>query len=79
MFADTTPPLLDELTQASQQEDRERLRRLAHKLKGSCESIGAARMAALCRALEASADDHARLVAELCEAYPATLTEIRAT
>jgi PAS domain S-box-containing protein len=77
LFADTTPPLLQQLTNAVHASDDEAIRRLAHKLKGSCQNVGAVKMAALCRALE---EPHARtapLADELQAAYPATLAEIR--
>jgi HPt (histidine-containing phosphotransfer) domain-containing protein len=53
------------------------VRRLAHKLKSSCENVGATRMATLCRTLEQPHGDPGPLVAELVAAYPATLAEIR--
>ncbi|HWM09280.1 MAG TPA: response regulator [Solirubrobacteraceae bacterium] len=77
LFIETTPPLLDELAAASQRGDREALRRLAHKLKSSCDNVGAVRMSAACRRLEDSADEYRALVDELRAAYPATLAELR--
>jgi HPt (histidine-containing phosphotransfer) domain-containing protein len=54
------------------------VRRLAHKLKGSCQNVGATRMGTLCRQLE-EPDTRAVAVAdELAAVYPATLAEIRA-
>jgi two-component system sensor histidine kinase/response regulator len=78
LFADTTPPLLEQLTNAVHASDDEAVRRLAHKLKGSCQNVGAVKMAALCRELE---EPHARtapLADALQAAYPASLAEIRA-
>jgi two-component system, sensor histidine kinase and response regulator len=77
LFIDTTPPLLDELETASARGDEESVRRLAHKLKSSCDNVGAARMAAACRTLELPGSAHAALVEDLRAAYPATLAELR--
>jgi two-component system sensor histidine kinase/response regulator len=52
LFVDTTPPLLEQLAEAASRDDLEAVRKVAHKLKGSCENVGATRMAAACRALE---------------------------
>ncbi len=77
LFVDTTPPLVDELEHASARDDEEALRKLGHKLKSSCDNVGAARMAAACRSLEAGEGDHAELVAELRAAYPVTVAELQ--
>ena len=77
LFVDSTPPLLDQLGEASREGDEEAVRRLAHKLKSSCDNVGATRMAAACRALEEGGGPHARLVDELRAAYPATREELR--
>ena len=53
------------------------MRRLAHKLKGSCDNVGATRMAALCRALERPGAEPGPRVDELIAAYDATQAEIR--
>ena len=76
LFADSTPPLLGELEAASDRDDEEAVRKLAHKLKSSCDNVGATRMAALCRALEHPDGDVEPLVSELNAAYPATVSEI---
>ncbi|HEX5622613.1 MAG TPA: response regulator [Solirubrobacteraceae bacterium] len=78
MFADTTPPLIEALTNAVHASDDEAVRRLAHKLKGSCQNVGAVKMAALCRELEEPNARTVPLADALQAAYPATLTEIRA-
>jgi CheY-like chemotaxis protein/HPt (histidine-containing phosphotransfer) domain-containing protein len=52
LFVDSTPPLLTDLRSAVQDGDAEAVRRTAHKLKGSCQNIGAARLAALAAAIE---------------------------
>jgi two-component system sensor histidine kinase/response regulator len=78
LFEDATPPLLQELSNAVHAGDDEAVRRLAHKLKGSCQNVGATRMAALCRALEEPDARAAPLADELSATYPPTLAEIRA-
>jgi HPt (histidine-containing phosphotransfer) domain-containing protein len=57
LFADSTPPLLDELRAAHDAGDGEGLRRAAHKLKGSCQNIGATFMATLAASLEGAPGD----------------------
>jgi CheY-like chemotaxis protein/HPt (histidine-containing phosphotransfer) domain-containing protein len=78
LFADTTPPLIEQLSNAVHAGDDDAVRRLAHKLKGSCQNVGATRMGTLCRQLEEPGTRAAALVDELAAVYPATLTEIRA-
>jgi CheY-like chemotaxis protein len=78
LFADTTPPLLEQLSNAVHTGDDDGVRRLAHKLKGSCQNLGATRMGALCRQLEEPGARAATLADELSAVYPATLAEIRA-
>ena len=63
LFVDGTPPLIDELRAGAESGDAEAVRRAAHKLKGSCQNIGAGFMATL-------ASDFERLGA----AEPAELT-----
>jgi two-component system, sensor histidine kinase and response regulator len=77
LFADSTPPLLDQLGEAARHRDDDEVRKLAHKLKSSCDNVGATRMAALCRTLEQPNGDPGPLVEELTAAYPPTLAEIR--
>jgi HPt (histidine-containing phosphotransfer) domain-containing protein len=77
LFADTTPPLLEQLSNAVHTGDDDGVRRLAHKLKGSCQNLGATRMGALCRELEEPGARAATLTDELSAVYPATLAEIR--
>jgi two-component system sensor histidine kinase/response regulator len=78
LFADSTPPLLEQLTNAVHASDEEAVRQLAHKLKGSCQNVGAVRMAALCRELEEPQARTVPLADALQAAYPPTLAEIRA-
>jgi two-component system, sensor histidine kinase and response regulator len=78
LFADATPPLLEQLSNAVHASDDAAVHRLAHKLKGSCENVGATRMAKLCRSLEEPGARAAALADELHAAYRPTLAEIRA-
>jgi two-component system sensor histidine kinase/response regulator len=78
LFADSTPPLLEQLSNAVHTGDDEAVRRLAHKLKGSCENVGATRMGALCRQLEEPGAAKTQLADHLAAVYPGTLAEIRA-
>jgi CheY-like chemotaxis protein len=55
LFAEATPPILADLRDAVAGGDAERVRRAAHKLKGSCQNIGATFMATLCVELETDA------------------------
>ena len=77
LFLDSTPPLLDELREAVGAGDDDALRRTAHKLKGSCQNIGATFMATLCRSIETGDGDAAATVAELDSALALTETAIR--
>ena len=52
LFVESTPPLLDELRAGAESGDGEAVRRAAHKLKGSCQNIGAGFMARLAHDLE---------------------------
>jgi HPt (histidine-containing phosphotransfer) domain-containing protein len=78
LFADTTPPLLEQLSHAVHTGEDDAVRKLAHKLKGSCQNVGATRMAALCRQLEDPGARGVPLVDQLAAVYPATVAEIRA-
>jgi two-component system sensor histidine kinase/response regulator len=55
LFAESTPPLLDELRAVVSSGDGESVRRVAHKLKGSCQNIGAGFMAKLVANIERAA------------------------
>jgi len=75
VFSRTTPPLLGELRTAVERSDDAARRRLAHKLKGSSETVGALRMAALLRRLEGGVDGGVSTVGALESAYAATCDE----
>jgi PAS domain S-box-containing protein len=77
LFLSSTPPLLDELRTAVDAGDQDELRRTAHKLKGSCQNIGATFMVTLCRTIEGAGDDVAGTVAELDAAFASTEAAIR--
>jgi CheY-like chemotaxis protein len=74
LFLSSTPPLIDELRAALDGGDDDGLRRAAHKLKGSCQNIGATFMATLCISIESGERD---AVAELGPALALTETAIR--
>jgi two-component system, sensor histidine kinase and response regulator len=77
LFLTSTPPLLAELRAAVDEGDRDELRRAAHKLKGSCQNIGATFMATLCRSIEAGDGDVGDMVAELGAALEPTESALR--
>jgi two-component system sensor histidine kinase/response regulator len=52
LFVESTPPLLGELRAGADAGDDEAVRRAAHKLKGSCQNIGAGFMAKLAGDIE---------------------------
>jgi CheY-like chemotaxis protein len=76
LFIDSTPPLLADLRLAVQDGDGEAVRRAAHKLKGSCQNIGAARLAGLAAAIEQG--DSAPDADELEQVFDATCDALRA-
>ena len=76
VFARTTPPLLDELRAAVERGDDERRRALAHKLRGSAETVGARRLSELARQLELG-EATAAAAAELQPVYRGTLEELQ--
>ena len=77
LFLTSTPPLLDELRVAAEMEDRDELKRAAHKLKGSCQNIGATFMATLCKSIEVADGDVRGTVEELDAALATTETALR--
>ena len=52
LFVESTPPLLSELRAGAETGDEEAVRRAAHKLKGSCQNVGAGFMAKLAAKIE---------------------------
>jgi CheY-like chemotaxis protein/HPt (histidine-containing phosphotransfer) domain-containing protein len=56
LFVESTPPLLSELRAGAETGDEEAVRRAAHKLKGSCQNIGAGFMAKLAHNIEQASE-----------------------
>jgi two-component system, sensor histidine kinase and response regulator len=77
LFLDSTPPLIGELRVAADVGDADELRRTAHKLKGSCQSIGATFMATLCHSIEAGDGDATDAVERLGSALAPTESALR--
>jgi two-component system sensor histidine kinase/response regulator len=77
LFEDSTPALLEQLSNAVHAGDDDAVHRLAHTLKGSCQNVGATRMATLCRSLEEPGARAPALADALHAAYRPTLAEIR--
>jgi HPt (histidine-containing phosphotransfer) domain-containing protein len=77
LFAESTPELLQTLRSAHDAGDEEAVRRAAHKLKGSCQNIGATRMATLAASVE-QGQDAGTAVAELEAAFEPTRAALRA-
>jgi HPt (histidine-containing phosphotransfer) domain-containing protein len=55
LFLRSVPELMNSLANAMAGEDVASIKRLAHKLKGNCLSLGASKMAAACHAIETAA------------------------
>jgi CheY-like chemotaxis protein len=77
LFVDSTPPLLEELREALAAGDAEAARRAAHKLKGSCQNIGARRLAGLAAGIE-TGETAAPDVDDLDRVFAATGDALRA-
>jgi two-component system sensor histidine kinase/response regulator len=71
-----TPPLIGELRAALERGDGEDGRRLAHKLRGSSETVGATRMATLSRTLEQGESGGLSVIDALESAFPLTRDEL---
>jgi HPt (histidine-containing phosphotransfer) domain-containing protein len=78
LFVQSTPPLLGELRSALDGGDRHELRRTAHKLKGSCQNIGASGMAAQVAELERDPAADPEQLDDLEVAFEATCDALRA-
>ena len=76
LFAESTPELLETLRGAHEAGDEEALRRAAHKLKGSCQNIGATFMATLAASVE-QGEDAGEAVAGLEAAFEPTSAALR--
>ncbi len=77
MFADGAPGEVAELRAAAAAGDDARVRFLAHKVKGTCRIVGAARAAALCRQLEAEGAAGAEALDALAEAVDGAARRLR--
>jgi two-component system sensor histidine kinase/response regulator len=78
IFVSHTPGRLDDLRSAIESGDTVETRKVAHALKGSAQTLAAARMAALCRDLELrAADDSLDGAPELGELIHAAFAEAR--
>jgi HPt (histidine-containing phosphotransfer) domain-containing protein len=77
VFADTTPALLDRLRDAAEGADTGAAGRLVHELKGSCQTMGAVGMVAVCDALRDGRMDPLTAVAELEALLTPTVDGIR--
>jgi HPt (histidine-containing phosphotransfer) domain-containing protein len=75
VFARTTPPLLQALRGAVEQGEDETRRKLAHRLRGSSDAVGARRLSALAWDLE-HGDRPDTAVAELEPVYRETLEQL---
>jgi HPt (histidine-containing phosphotransfer) domain-containing protein len=77
LFEDSTPPLLRELREGAAAGDHETVRRTAHKLKGSCQNIGASGMAAQVAELERATAVDPEQLEDLEVAFEATCDALR--
>lgn len=82
LFSSTTPALLAEIQATAKSGDWQTMAQAAHKLKGSCVSLGAEKMADLCNDLQHQGENNAptgihELIAELTKIYPVTLTAMQ--
>lgn len=75
-FAASTPEILDRLRRALETGDFDAARLLAHRLKGSCATVGAGRAADLCQDLEAAAAARRPWTAHDDAPLPAVLTQL---
>jgi HPt (histidine-containing phosphotransfer) domain-containing protein len=78
LFVDSTPPLLGELRQCAEAGDAEAVKRAAHKLKGSCQNIGASGMAVQAAEIEQVQAAAPTQLATLEATYTATCDALRA-
>ena len=78
LFADSTPPLLRELRAAAENGDAAELKQAAHKLKGSCQNIGASGMAGIAAEIERASAASFESLDRLEIAYDQTCAALRA-
>lgn len=78
LFLEDTPPWLTALHEALMRSDARAFAHAAHSLKGSCATIGAKRMAALCAALEQRAhQDHLEAMEASLDGLAAEFQRVR--
>jgi HPt (histidine-containing phosphotransfer) domain-containing protein len=82
LFGSTTPPLLADIRQHASSSNLPAMGQAAHKLKGSCVSLGAEPMAEICKTLQhkgeqGDATGISALLDELDALYPATLAALQ--
>lgn len=83
LFSTTSPELLENIQQAATDNNLRALAEAAHKLKGSCLSLGAEQMAEICKDLQEkgeandATDIHTK-IRELKLLYPITLSALQA-
>jgi len=82
LFGSTTPAMLTNIRQHADSGNLIELGKAAHKLKGSCVSLGAVQMSDLCKTLQhkgegGDASGVNALVTELETLYPATLQALQ--
>ena len=63
-----SPPLLEEMERSAARGDAVSLRRAAHTLKSTSASLGAVRLSAICRGIEAAANNGELLAANVADA-----------
>jgi hypothetical protein len=82
LFGSTTPGLLAEIHQHANAGNLPSLGKAAHKLKGSCTSLGAEQMGTICTVLQHKGEagdpsNISALVMQLETIYPATLAAMK--
>ena len=77
LFENSTPPLLRELRAGAEAGDADTVRRAAHKLKGSCQNIGASGMAVQAAQVERDAAARPGQLDDLEVAFTATCGALR--
>ena len=83
MFGSTTPPLLVEIRQHASTGNLPAMAQAAHKLKGSCVSLGAEQMGDICKTLQHKGETNDTCgvdeeIAALTALYPLTLAALQA-
>jgi two-component system, sensor histidine kinase and response regulator len=78
LYERTAAETLAEIRAALEAGDREEVRRLAHRLKGSARNVGATGMAEMCAALEPVPPDAPQRLAQIEAALAPTCAALRA-